>query len=191
VTDEARVESVESGFVPASEGWFVVNVREAAWVTREGFGARCGFEAQFRLVEGRDDLEQRLFPQLGINLAVLEPGQPSTLYHAESQQEGFLVLAGECLLVVEGNERRLTTWDFFHCPPGTRHAFVGGGEGPCVLLMTGARQPEGTIVYPVEPLAQAWKAGVDVETDSPRDAYAPFPHWRPGRPACWDALPWS
>jgi len=186
--EEANLVATESGLVPEGDGWFVVNVRDAAWLSREGFGSRCGFEAHTWLVGA----ERRLhFPEFGINLAVLEPRKPSTLYHAESVQEDFLVLAGECVAVLEGEERLLRAWDFVHCPAGTRHAFVGAGDGPCVLLMVGARRDDGTIVYPVEPAAQARGAGVSVETDSPHEAYAPFGHWAPGRPARWDELPWA
>ena len=89
---------------------------------------------------------------------MVEPGQPTTLYHAESSQEDFLVLSGECVAIVEGEERHLHAWDFVHCPPGTGHAFVGAGDGPCVLLGVGARSEEGTIVYPQsEAAGQAWR----------------------------------
>ena len=75
-----------------------------------------------------------MFEQLGFTLAVLEPGKPTGMYHAESSQEDFLVLAGACLLLVEEEERGLRAWDFVHCPPGTRHTFVGTGDGPCVIF---------------------------------------------------------
>jgi uncharacterized cupin superfamily protein len=115
----------------------------------------------------RIDLEPQRFGQLGVALAVLEPGKPSTLYHAESAQEGFLVLSGECVARVEGEERVLRQWDFLHCPPGTAHGFVGGEE-PCVMLMVGARFGEKTFFYPEQ------------QTTSPREAYAGYPHWQPG-----------
>ena len=129
--------------------------------------------------------------QLGFTLAVLEPGKPTGMYHAESDQEDFLVLAGTCLLVIEEEERELRTWDFVHCPPGTRHTFVGTGGDPCVIFMTGARTEDGTIVYLVSETARAHGAGVEAETPSPREAYAPFAHWRLGRPGAWPRLPWS
>jgi uncharacterized cupin superfamily protein len=132
-----------------------------------------------------------MFDQLGFTLAVLEPGKPSGMYHAETSQENFLVLAGTCLLVVEEHERELRAWDFVHCPPGTRHTFVGTGDGPCVIFMTGARREGDTIVYPVSETARARSAGVETETDSPAEAYAPFTHWRLGRPEAWPELPWS
>ena len=122
---------------------------------------------------------------------MVEPGQPTTLYHAESRQEDFLVLSGECVAIVEDEERHLRAWDFVHCPPGTRHAFVGAGDGPCVILSTGARTEDGTIVYPPSEAAGRHGAAVAEETDSPKVAYAPYQHWQRGRPANWDALPWA
>ena len=189
--EEARLEAVGSGLVPVGPGWFVVNVAEAAWVRNDAFGARCVFEASERVLQERPDLEPRHFDQLGYTLAVLEPGKATGMYHAESGQEDFLVLAGECLLLIEEEERPLRTWDFVHCPPGTRHTFVGTGEGPCVIFMTGARREDSTIVYPVSETARMRGAGVDTETPRPSEAYAPFPSWRLGRPAAWADLPWA
>jgi uncharacterized cupin superfamily protein len=188
---EARLEAVESGLAPVTDGWFVINVRDAAWLANDAFGARCIFESDPRIVRGRPDLEPRRFAEVGIALAVIEPGRPSTLYHAESNQEGFLVLAGECVLLVEGEERHLHAWDFVHCPAGTEHSFVGAGHGPCVLLMIGARRGEKRIVYPQADVARRHGAGVEVEASSPAEAYAPFPHWQRGRPAQWAVLPWA
>ena len=191
MVEEARLGAVESGLVPASDGWFVVNVRDSAWLTNVAFGARCVFEAEVPVVRGRADLEVRRFPQLGFKLAVLAPGRPSTLYHAEPAQEDFLVLAGECLLLVEGEERWLRHWDFVHCPPGTAHAFVGAGDGPCVLLMVGARTGEKSIVYGTSELARSHGASAERETTSPTEAYAAFPHWQLGRPDGWADLAWA
>ena len=129
VVIEARLENAGSGLAPVTEGWFVVNVRDAEWFSSETRGAACWFANDY----GDSSVE---FPQLGINVTVLEPGQ-SGVYHAESNQEAFLVLGGECRLLVEGEERRLRAWDFFHSPPGTEHAFVGAGDAPCVILMVG------------------------------------------------------
>jgi uncharacterized cupin superfamily protein len=178
---EARLERATSGLAPQSEGWFVMNARDAAWIANDAFGRRCVFEANGPVVRGRADLAPTLFEQLGITLQVLRPGQPSGLYHAESEQEDFLVLAGECLLLVEGEERPLRAWDFVHCPPGTEHAFVGAGDGPCVIFMAGARTGEQSIVYPRSELALRHGAGVETETRSAHEAYAPFAHWQPGR----------
>jgi uncharacterized cupin superfamily protein len=180
VTEEARLEEDGSGLVPVSEGWFVVNVRDTRWEDHDTFGAGCVFESR-----------EASFTQLGINICVLQPGQPNCRYHRESLQEDFLVLAGECLLLVEEQERRLKAWDFVHCPPGTNHVFVGAGDGPCAILMTGVRSDDEEIVYPVSALALRHGAGVDVETDSPAEAYAEFSRAAPGRPAGWEAMPWA
>jgi uncharacterized cupin superfamily protein len=191
MVEEARLVQVDTGLAPATDGWFVVNVREAAWLTNDAFGARCVFEADTRVVRDRPELEVRKFADLGFTLAVIEPGQPSGLYHAESNQEDFLVLAGECLLLVEGEERQLRAWDFVHCPSGTEHVFVGAGDGPCAIFMTGGRTRPRSIVYPASELARRRGAGVETETSSPTDAYARFPHWLPERPAGFSGLPWA
>lgn len=174
------MEQSEAGLVAATDGWFVVGVRDAAWVTGEHFGDACVFEG-----------EAAPFPQAGYTLGVLRPGQPSGLYHRESNQEDFLVLSGECLLLVEGQERPLKAWDFVHCPAGTEHIFVGAGEGPCVIFMAGARGRPKDTVYVRSELAQRHRAGAERETESSREAYAPFGRWQPGPPANWDGLPWD
>jgi uncharacterized cupin superfamily protein len=186
--EEARLVDTGSGLVPQSAGWFVVNAGETAWLRNDAFGWRSAFEAGGPVLRARPELEPHGFDQIGIRLQVLEPGKPTGLYHAETQQEAFLVLSGECLLLVEEEERRLRAWDFFHCPAGTRHVFVGVEE-PCVILMTGARMPDATIVYPESDLARSHGAGVEAETDSPHEAYEPFGHWQLGDPG--DALPWT
>ncbi len=157
---EARLIETETGLVPEGEGWFVLNAREASWETMPGGGAWLGFEA--------DGVPQ----QYGIGFHVLWPGDAPGRYHAESDQEGFLVLSGECILVVEGEERRLRQWDFFHCPPGTAHIMVGAGEEPCAVLMTGARSPDKTIDYIVDPVAAKHGVSVAQPANSSREAYA-------------------
>jgi uncharacterized cupin superfamily protein len=179
LADQAPLVDTGAGVVPQDEGWFVVNARDAAWLRHDDFGARCTFEADGRVVQESPGLHVQHHAQLGVRLHVLEPGKPSTLYHRESNQEGFLVLSGECLLLVEGEERPLRAWDYFHCPAGTSHSFVGAGDGPCVMLTVGARS-EGTILYPRDETALRHSAGVEEDTPSPRDAYAPFGHWRLG-----------
>ena len=180
MVEEARLQATESGRAPVSEGWFVVNVRDTVWLSNDVFRSCCIFEG--------DDTPP--FPQVGFTLAVLQPGQPSGLYHRETNQEDFLVLAGECLLVIEGEERPLKAWDFVHCPPNTEHGFVGGGDGPCVIFMVGARGGTDTLYVRNE---VALRHGVGVETETPlsAEAYAPFPKWKPGRPASWEGLPWG
>ncbi len=156
------------GLVAADDGWFVVNALEAQWQRSEAFGTFCRFEGEAR------------FPQLGINIHVLEPGKPTCMYHGEDTQEGFLVLAGECILLVEGVERRLRRWDYFHCPAWTEHVLVGGDE-PCTVLSVGAR-PDLAVLYPVAPVALRHGAGVTTETRFPEEAYAPFSDWVPMAP---------
>jgi uncharacterized cupin superfamily protein len=179
MVERARLVETPSGLAPDGDGWFVVNVRDAAWRTNDKFGAVCSFEGE----PGR-------FPDLGFRIYVLSPGGPNCLYHAESTQEDFLVVAGECTLLVEGEERPLRAWDFVHCPANTRHVFVGAGSGPCVIVMVGARVQGKTLLYPVSELAQRHGAGAGVETHDPREAYAPFPKWHPSRPDM-SGLPWS
>ena len=191
MVEQAGLEEVGSGVAPTGDGWFVVNVGEAAWVRNDKFGGRCTFESTPRVLSERPDLEPHMFQQVGYTLAVLEPGKPSGLYHAESLQEDFLVLSGECLLVVEGEKRQLRAWDFVHCPAGTEHIFVGAGDGPCVIFMTGARGDEKTLFYPRSDVAGAHGASVETETSAPREAYDPLPKWRLGRPDAWDTLPWA
>src|SRR5437867_83069 len=191
MSEEAHLEAVDSGLAPVTDGWFVVNVRDAAWLTNDAFGARCVFEGDKPVLRRRPDLEGHRFADIGFTLAVVEPGKPSGLYHAETNQEDFLVLAGECLLLVEGEERPLRAWDFVHCPPGTAHAFVGTGDGLCVILMTGGRTREKHTVYPSSELARRHGAGVEEETSSPFEAYASFAHWQPERPELWNGLPWA
>jgi uncharacterized cupin superfamily protein len=175
---EARLERTEYGLEPAEEGWFAVNVRDAAWVTGQHFGDACVFEGQ-----------SVSFPQLGYTLAVLQPGQPSALYHWEDVQEDFLVVHGECLAIVEEEERPLRTWDFLHCPAGTRHIFVGAGEVPCMIFMAGSRAHVGNGAYVRSEAALRHGASVEVETSDSKQAYAPFPGWRPGPPGSFDGLP--
>ena len=185
---EAQLQDSGSGLAPATEGWFVVNVRDAEWWFADSRGAQCSFESEY----GDPQVE---FDQLGLRLTVLGPGQ-SGMYHAESSQEAFLVLSGECRLLVEGEERVLRPWDFFHSPPWTEHAFVGAGDGPCVILMTGARGPatqseEGQVRYPASELAARYGASVDEETSDMEQAYANVEWFRRERPPYWDRLPWA
>jgi uncharacterized cupin superfamily protein len=177
---EARLEDSGSGLAPAEEGWFVVNIRDAAWRTSKSFGSGCSFES--------DAAE---FQQLGINISVLEPGKPNCLYHSEGVQEDFLVLSGACKVLVDGEERLLKPWDFVHVPAGTEHVFVGAGEEPCVVLMTGARvQPE-QLLYPKSELAARYDASAEETTPDPAQAYARFERSEHKRPEYWDRLPWA
>jgi mannose-6-phosphate isomerase-like protein (cupin superfamily) len=172
---EATLERSAEGLRPAGEGWFVVNVAELAARRNERMGITCTPEP--------DDAP---FPEFGFRLCVLEPGQFNTRYHRENDQEAFLVLSGECTVIVEGQERSLRSGDFFHSPPLTGHVFVGAGNGPCTIVMVGGRtqewcEGEG---FPVDAIAARYGASVLVATDSPELAYADIPDSQPAR------LPW-
>jgi len=165
---EAPLEQTDAGSLPKGEGWFVVNAGETVW--QEGtFGAYTRFEGDAR------------FPQVGINLSVLAPGQPACMYHGENEQEDFLVLRGEALLLVEGEERRLRAWDFVHCPAWTEHVFVGAGEDGCLLLSLGARTEGAGVIYPAAEFAQRHRAAVAETTPDPKQAYAGVPDDTPTR----------
>ena len=165
---EAPLEQSAHGIFPVGDGWYVVNAREAQWFESDGLGFYAPFEG-----------ENAPFGELGINLNLLRPGEPSAMYHAEEAQEDFLVLAGECVLIVEGEERQLRAWDFVHCPPWTEHVFVGAGEAPCLILAVGARAPGRGLNYPVAEVALKYGAGVEEETEDPKVAYARFSKLEP------------
>ena len=161
---EANIETTEAGRLPSDDGWFILNLDEIGWRTIPGNGTWCIFESP-------DAPSQTL----GIGVHVLQPGEPPCMYHRESDQEGFLVIAGECLAIVEGQERRMRTWDYLHCPPETEHITIGAGDGPCAILMVGTRTPHPTQHYPADPVAAAHGAAVSVPTDEPAEAYAGRP----------------
>ena len=161
--------------------WFVMNVADGYARVHPDFGSSVWF--------ARPDDES--FSQLGINIRVLEPGKPNCLYHHENLQEDFLVLHGEGLLLVDGEERPVKAWDFIHLPPGTDHVMVGAGEGPCVVLMVGARSSDEELLYPVSELAAKYNASAEKDTPNPEEAYARFPEGEFGKPPYWDELPWA
>jgi uncharacterized cupin superfamily protein len=187
---EARLEDVGSGLAPVTEGWFVVNARDAAWLNNDYFGGVCIFESDELVLRLRPDAEPVENERAGFTLRVVRPGQPAGLYHEESkQQEDFLVLAGECVLLIDGQERRLQPWDVVRCPPGTPHTFVGTGSEPCVILGAGNRDASSTIFRPRSELALRHRAGVEEETTSyPHDRYGP---WKHEHPESWEHLPWN
>ena len=161
---ESRLERTDDGLLPVRDGWFVLNAREAVWRRWQGIG-------KWPRLEGATPM----FSQLGVGLTVLDPGEPMTMYHWEPDQEDFLVLAGEALAIVEGEERPLRQWDLLHCPAGTNHAIVGAGETPCVILAVGARQnQEDGGAYTVDEAALRRGTGVEEETTDPKVAYARF-----------------
>jgi len=160
---EATFDETKHGLVPSSEGWFVLNARDARWRPAEGRGAYCIFEGEPE------------FEQYAMHLVALEPGDAMAMYHWEADQEDFLVLAGEAVLIVEGEERPLKRWDFVHCPAGTKHVVVGAGDGPCLVLAAGARDrstgPDWG-GYTVDEAARRYGASVEVDTTEPATAYA-------------------
>jgi uncharacterized cupin superfamily protein len=157
---EARIEETPAGRVACGTGWFVLSLIGARGFATEGHGVFCPFESP--------DAD---FEDFGLNVHVLAPGERSALYHAETVQEGFLVLAGECVAVVEDQERPLRAWDYLHCPAGTSHALIGAGDGPCAILMVGARAADAAIHYPVSEAAARHGLATPVATDVPREAY--------------------
>jgi len=162
--NEARSSDTPFGRYITSEGWFVLNLADALDVrNEEKGGASYPIESQ-----------EHPFEQLGVHVSVLWPGDPNALYHSEGAQEGFLVLSGECVLVVEEEERPLRQWDYFHCPAGTRHVLVGAGDGPCSILMIGAR-PDEPLHYPASEVAAKHDASVANDTGVPDEAYADWP----------------
>lgn len=178
---EASIEDTGAGLVPAGEGWFVLNARDYPWRDVEGRRKRVAFEGE------RYDL----FRQIGVTLRILEPGVPLSMYHWETDEEDFLVLAGEALLIVEGEERPLRQWDFVHCPPETQHVLVGAGTEPCTILCVGSRvrhtvlTPEGTLegapdwgAFTVDETAARYGASVPEETTEADIAYAGQPEPR-------------
>lgn len=139
---------------------FVINVADAPAVRRPHQATLIDLEP-----------EAVSWPDTGLNIQVMEPGQPNCRYHSEPVQEDFLVLHGECLVILEGEERRLRQWDFVHCPAGTEHVFVGAGDGRCAVLMIGSRR-ENLAHYPVNAVAAKYDASVTEATDDPAQAYA-------------------
>jgi uncharacterized cupin superfamily protein len=121
----------------------------------------------------------------GRGVATEELGSaPNCMYHRENAQEGYLVLYGECILIVEEQERAMRQWDYAHLPAGTAHVCVGAGSGPCAARMVGTRPAEEELLYPVSPTAAKHGASVEQETPSGDEAYQRFP------PPTRRPLPW-
>ena len=172
MVDEAKLEQTEHGLVPKGPGWYVLNARDASWRAAEGRGAYSDLEGELE------------FEQLGIHLVTLAPGDAMAMYHWEADEENFLVLAGEAVLIIEGKERPLRAWDFVHCPPEVSHVIVGTGDSRCLLLAVGARDKsvgENWGAYPVDETAAKHGASVDEETTEPDDAYAKVARRAPTR----------
>ncbi|MGN6377687.1 MAG: cupin domain-containing protein [Gaiellales bacterium] len=178
MVSEAQLRDDGTGLVPREPGWFVVNAREARWFNRPGRGHSLP-------LTGADGFEaETYFPMLGMSIQVLPPGEPNATYHWETEQEDFLVLEGEPVLIIEGEQRRLRRWDFVHCPPGAKHAFAGAGDGPCVILAVSSRQfqkdgPWG--YYCTDETAARYNASSPETTQDGDLAYARFPPSVPAR----------
>jgi uncharacterized cupin superfamily protein len=156
---EARLEDG----VPQTAGWFVVNARDARWMHND-MRTVCHFGG-----EG-----EAHFDDLGVRLYWLAPGQPMSMYHHEAGQEDFLVLRGSCVLIVEGEERTVGAWDFFHCPSRTPHTMVATGDEPALVVAVGARKERGSVRYPHDAVAERHGASAEADTASPAEAYARF-----------------
>ena len=186
MVSEARLDRVASGLAPVTPGWFVVNTAEAAWVTNDDWcGGVCIFESDDFVLRGRPDLTEYVKPHAGFTIRVVPVGQPSDLYHAESVQEDFLIISGECILIIEEEERHLRTWDFVHCPPMTAHTFVATDDGPCVILATGNRRDDLERIYPRSETALRHGAGSDVTTPDPER----HGRWEVRHPKDWTDFP--
>jgi uncharacterized cupin superfamily protein len=170
VVPESKLEQTEHGLVPRGEGWFVLNMRDVEWRHVDGRGAVAVIADDF---EG-----ERQFEQLGVNPFVLGPGEPMAMYHWEGDQEDYLVVSGQAVLIVEGEERQLRAWDFFHCPPNTKHVIVGAGSDPCLVIAVGARAHDGqphSLGFTVDEVAKRHGASVEKDTMDGGVAYAAVP----------------
>jgi uncharacterized cupin superfamily protein len=172
---EAKLKRTDAGLVADRHGWFVLNSREARWIEREGRGVNLPFTGW------TEEEAETYFPQIGVALVRLGPGEPIGMYHWEADHEDFLVLAGEALLIIEGQERPLRQWDFVHCPPETKHMIVGAGDGPCLVLGIGGRDHIDEHcnggAYVVDEVAERHGAS----PEDPDDPYGPFAASEPTR----------
>jgi uncharacterized cupin superfamily protein len=158
---EVKPRETKHGLVHDERGWFVVDAREARWARYERMGVYCNFEGK------------KPFQHFGINISVLEPGESLGYYHSEKAQEDFLVLTGECVLLIDQQERPLRAWDFVHCPPGVPHIIVATGDGLAIVVAVGARGRGRTgITYHPSELARKHGVSVEKETNDFREAYA-------------------
>lgn len=166
---EAPLRQAEAGLLAGADGWFVVNVADSHATHSDRFGTSARFE-------DRPEVE---FPEFGFNVRVLQPGQPASLYHRENAQEVFLVLSGECVAIVEEEERPLKKGDLLYTPPGTAHVLVGAGDGPSAVLMAGTRKDPEELLYAVSAAAAKYGASAERETPSEEEAYGDTKQPRP------------
>jgi mannose-6-phosphate isomerase-like protein (cupin superfamily) len=163
---EARIDETKEGRLPDGDGWFILNLGEMPWETVPGFGVWRDFNWGERAADE---------PLIGFHIHVLQPGENFGYYHAEDAQEGFIVLSGECLTVVEGQERLMRQWDYLHSPPGTAHVMVGAGDGPCVLAMFGSPDPRRKVEWIADETAAKHGASVERTTGRDTEAYGDLP----------------
>jgi uncharacterized cupin superfamily protein len=167
---ESKLQTTEHGLISKGDGWFVLGLRESEWRHADGRGA---------VSVALDDFEGRRKPlEFGVNPFVLLPGEPMAQYHWEADQEDFLVVSGEAVLIVEGEERPLRAWDFVHCPPRTKHVIIGAGNGPCVVIAVGARAHD-ELGFPADEAANRHGASVAEDTTDGGVAYAEIPPREP------------
>jgi uncharacterized cupin superfamily protein len=164
---EADIQQTPEGQVPVDDGWFILNLGEMAWETVPGYGVWRGFDGPERV---------------GVHIHVLGPGEANGYYHAEAAQEGFLVLSGECIAIVEGQERRMRQWDYLHSPPGTAHITVGAGEEPCAILMFGSPDPSRKVEWIADEVAARHGASVASTTSRDTEVYGDLPPYARVRP---------
>jgi uncharacterized cupin superfamily protein len=153
----------------------IIDFEQTAHDARRRYGARRASAVD----APGGEREDAAFPDVGVNVQIMQPGQPNGRYHSEPAQEDFLVLHGECIVILEGEEVRMRQWDYLHCPAGVEHIFIGAGDGPCAVLMIGSRR-DPRVHYPVNELAAKYDASVTTATDDPGEAYAD-----------WRAEPWE
>jgi quercetin dioxygenase-like cupin family protein len=161
---EAEIEETPEGRVPVGSGWFILNLGEMAWESVPGFGVW--------LDPPHADPSQ---PGIGVHVHVLQPGEANGLYHAEAAQEGFIVLSGECIAIVEGRERRMRQWDYLHSPPGTEHITIGAGDEPCAILMFGSPDPTRKVEWIANETAAKYGASPARTTRRDTEAYGDLP----------------
>jgi uncharacterized cupin superfamily protein len=163
---EANIEQTPEGRLPVDDGWFILNLGEMAWETIPGYGAWCDFDGLNASSSA---------PRFGIHVHVLQPGEANGYYHAEAAYEGFLVLSGECIAIVEGRERRMQRWDYLHSPAGTAHITVGAGEGPCAILMFGSPDPTRKVEWIADEVAARHGTSVARTTSRGTEVYGELP----------------
>ena len=173
----------KNGLVTDGEGWFVVNARDSRWRDEGPLGSYCTFEGK------------RRFPHFGINISVLEPGERIGMYHRENAQEAFLILAGECTLLVEGGSGDLPSGisstaprarSTSSSPPAINQRSYWPSEGVAGASAAGsstrcARRRRATARASFARPPKAAVAYAEVYAKLPRSRFVKFrPGWLPG-----------